>query len=98
VDHVVYFHAVHKRGIVSHFGLNAVELAVELLKVGESSKVDLLDIVPDMLVREKVFYYLVALAELSEICSRLLKPFFQETRAYLRFALVQHTVKTSGLA
>jgi hypothetical protein len=59
---------------------------------------DLLDIVPNMFVGKKIFHYLVPLAELCEIGSWLLQPFFQKTGAYLGFALVQHTKKTSGLS
>ena len=88
VDHVVDLYAVYKLGIIAEFCLHSIELSVELLKVGESTKVHPLDVISDVLITEEVLDYLVAQNNFLHVCSGLLQPLFEKSRANLSPSLV----------
>ena len=53
MDHVVNLNAVYELSVVSEFGLDSVKLGIKLLKIGERSKVNTLNIAAQMFILEQ---------------------------------------------
>lgn len=77
--------------------LDAVELGVELLKVGERSQMHSLNIVADIFIAEEVFDNCVAQFDLLNASGGLLQPLFEQSATDLSPSLVQKAKQTATL-